>query len=73
MMLPMLLVFAFSIFSNKFEILKFNINPSSLATSVGAKTLNLKQTVFIAAICEFSGAFFVGAQVSGSNFICFFF
>ncbi len=33
-------------------------------TSVGSKALSLKKAVFLAAILEFSGAFFVGSSVS---------
>ncbi len=37
---------------------------NAMGTSVGSKALNLKKAVLIAAILEFSGAFFVGSNVS---------
>jgi inorganic phosphate transporter, PiT family len=37
---------------------------NAMGTSVGSKALSLKKAVFLAAILEFSGAFFVGSNVS---------
>ncbi|MCB1117475.1 MAG: inorganic phosphate transporter [Chlamydiia bacterium] len=37
---------------------------NAMGTSVGSKALTLKKAVFIAAILEFSGAFFMGSRVS---------
>jgi inorganic phosphate transporter, PiT family len=37
---------------------------NAMGTSVGSKALTLRQAVFIAAILEFSGAFFFGSHVS---------
>ena len=37
---------------------------NAMGTSVGSKTLTLKQAVLIASVAEFSGAFFVGGHVS---------
>jgi PiT family inorganic phosphate transporter len=37
---------------------------NAMGTSVGSKALTLKRAVFLAAILEFSGAFFVGSNVS---------
>lgn len=37
---------------------------NAMGTSVGSKALTLKKAVFLAAILEFSGAFFVGSSVS---------
>ncbi len=37
---------------------------NAMGTSVGSKALTLRRAVFIAAILEFSGAFFVGSSVS---------
>jgi len=37
---------------------------NAMGTSVGSKALSLKKAVFVAAILEFSGAFFVGSSVS---------
>lgn len=37
---------------------------NAMGTSVGSKALTLKKAVFLAAILEFSGAFFVGSEVS---------
>lgn len=37
---------------------------NAMGTSVGSKALTLRKAVFIAAILEFSGAFFVGSNVS---------
>lgn len=37
---------------------------NAMGTSVGSKALSLKQAVIVAAILEFSGAFFVGSSVS---------
>ncbi len=37
---------------------------NAMGTSVGSKALTLKRAVFLAAILEFSGAFFVGSSVS---------
>jgi len=37
---------------------------NAMGTSVGSKALTLKKAVFVAAILEFSGAFFVGSSVS---------
>lgn len=37
---------------------------NAMGTSVGSKALTLKRAVFLAAILEFSGAFFVGSHVS---------
>jgi inorganic phosphate transporter, PiT family len=37
---------------------------NAMGTSVGSKALSLKKAVFLAAILEFSGAFFVGSSVS---------
>lgn len=46
----------------------FNIGSNDVAnamgTSVGSKALTLKKAVFLAAILEFCGAFFIGAPVS---------
>jgi sodium-dependent phosphate transporter len=39
---------------------------NAFASSVAAKSVTLKQAVIIAAICEFSGAFFLGASVTGT-------
>lgn len=35
-----------------------------LGTSVGSKSLSLRQALFVAAIFEFCGAYFVGAHVT---------
>ena len=37
---------------------------NAMGTSVGSKALTLKRAVILAAILEFSGAFFVGSSVS---------
>ncbi|MBD3304991.1 phosphate permease [candidate division KSB3 bacterium] len=37
---------------------------NSMATAVGAKAITIKQAVFIAAVLEFSGAFFFGKMVT---------
>lgn len=37
---------------------------NAFATSVGAKSITLKQAIFIAAIFEFGGAFFMGSHVA---------
>lgn len=37
---------------------------NAMGTSVGSKALSLRRAVFLAAILEFSGAFFVGSSVS---------
>ncbi|MBN4066537.1 inorganic phosphate transporter [Simkania negevensis] len=37
---------------------------NAMGTSVGSRALTLKQAVFIAAVLEFSGAFFLGSHVS---------
>lgn len=37
---------------------------NAMGTSVGSKALTMKQAVILAAILEFSGAFFVGSEVS---------
>src|SRR5438128_961449 len=37
---------------------------NAMGTSVGSKALTLRKAVFLAAILEFSGAFFVGSSVS---------
>ncbi len=37
---------------------------NAMGTSVGSRALSLKKAVFLAAILEFSGAFFVGSSVS---------
>lgn len=37
---------------------------NSMATAVGAKAITIKQAIFIAAILEFSGAFFFGKMVT---------
>jgi len=39
---------------------------NAFATSVGAKSITLKQAVIIAAIFEFSGAFFMGSHVAST-------
>lgn len=39
---------------------------NAFASSVSAKSLSLKQAVLVASICEFSGAFFLGASVTGT-------
>jgi phosphate/sulfate permease len=39
---------------------------NSFASSVAAKSLTLKQTVVVASICEFCGAFFLGASVTST-------
>jgi inorganic phosphate transporter, PiT family len=48
--------------------MSFNIGANDVAnamgTSVGSKALTLKKAVFLAAILEFCGAFFIGAPVS---------
>src|SRR3972149_5675146 len=37
---------------------------NAMGSSVGSKALTLKKAVFLAAILEFSGAYFVGSSVS---------
>jgi phosphate/sulfate permease len=37
---------------------------NAMGTSVGSGALNLRRAVFLAAIVEFCGAFFVGANVT---------
>src|SRR5579872_6428797 len=37
---------------------------NAMGTSVGSKALTLKKAVVVAAVLEFSGAFFVGSNVS---------
>lgn len=39
---------------------------NAFATSVSSKSITLKQAVLIASICEFSGAFFLGASVTST-------
>eukprot|EP00804_Cyclotella_cryptica_P019371 CCRYP_018958-RB/>CCRYP_018958-RB protein AED:0.07 eAED:0.07 QI:696/1/1/1/0.66/0.57/7/104/562 len=43
-----------------------NDNNYEVATSVASKSLTLKQAVVIAAICEFTGALFLGASVTST-------
>ena len=37
---------------------------NSFATSVGAKSLSISQAVYVASICEFTGAVLMGSQVT---------
>jgi phosphate/sulfate permease len=39
---------------------------NAFASSVSSKSVTLKQAVLIASVCEFSGAFFLGASVTGT-------
>ena len=39
---------------------------NAMGTSVGSKALTLKKAVILAAILEFSGAFFVGSHVTNT-------
>jgi sodium-dependent phosphate transporter len=39
---------------------------NAFASSVSAKSITLKQAVLIASVCEFSGAFFLGASVTST-------
>ena len=39
---------------------------NAMATSVGSRALTIKQAVIIAAICEFTGAFLAGGQVTST-------
>ena len=39
---------------------------NAFASSVSSKSVTVKQAVFIASIFEFSGAFFLGASVTGT-------
>lgn len=39
---------------------------NAFASSVSSKSISLKQAVLIASVCEFSGAFFLGASVTGT-------
>jgi phosphate/sulfate permease len=39
---------------------------NAFASSVSSKSITLKQAVMIASVCEFSGAFFLGASVTGT-------
>ena len=39
---------------------------NAFASSVSAKSVTLKQAVLIASVCEFGGAFFLGASVTST-------
>jgi sodium-dependent phosphate transporter len=39
---------------------------NAFASTVSSKSITLKQAVMIASVCEFSGAFFLGASVTGT-------
>ena len=39
---------------------------TAIATSVGSKTLTMRQAILMASICEFSGASLMGAKVTGT-------
>ena len=39
---------------------------NAFASSVSAKSITLRQAVMIASVCEFGGAFFLGASVTGT-------
>lgn len=39
---------------------------NAFASSISSKSISLKQAVMIASVCEFSGAFFLGASVTGT-------
>lgn len=62
----MTLLFIFSIILGFYMAWNIGANDvaNAMGTSVGSKALTLRKAVYLAAILEFSGAFFVGASVS---------